>query len=180
MMKTIIKLVAIICIIFQLNTFAQDNSQNYISIHTRMDSLGLTEMVEIQYFDGLGRSVQKTQKGITPKGKDLVTKIEYDYCGRVTKNWLPVPLEASAGFINIANYSNSSKQYYMDDRPYTENKYYEGSWYDKIIGEQMAGADLAGHYKVISKYPNSQNSIVKFTVKNGMLEKTGYYWSIGY
>ena len=175
MMKTIIKLAAIFCILFQPDTFAQDNSQNYISIHTKTDSLGLNELVEIQYFDGLGRPVQKTQKGITPTGKDLVTKIEYDYCGRLTKNWLPIPLEATAGFVNIANYSNISKQYYVDDRPYTENKYYEGSWYDKLIGEQMAGVDLGGHYKAISIYPNSQNSIAKFIVKNGMLERAGYY-----
>ncbi|MDO9155122.1 MAG: DUF6443 domain-containing protein [Paludibacter sp.] len=175
MMKTIITLAAIICILFGLNTFAQDNSQNYISIHTKMDSLGVAEMVEIQYFDGLGRPVQKTSKEITPTGKDLVTKIEYDYCGRVTKNWLPAPFESSAGYINSSNFSNGSKMFYGNDRPYSENKYFEGSWYDKLIGEQMPGVDLGGRYKFISKYPNSQNSIAKFVVKNGILERSGYY-----
>lgn len=72
-------------------------NQNYISIHTKMNAEGTTEQVSIQYFDGMGRPVQQVQKNHTPSGKDLVTNIDYDYCGRVSKEWLPTPVENSPG-----------------------------------------------------------------------------------
>ena len=83
-------------------------NQNYISIHTKMNAEGTTEQVSIQYFDGMGRPVQQVQKNHTPSGKDLVTNIDYDYCGRVSKEWLPTPVENSQEYIKPGNFATLS------------------------------------------------------------------------
>ena len=87
----------------------QSGNQNYISIHTKMNAEGTAEQVSIQYFDGLGRPVQQILKSHTPSGKDMVTNIDYDYCGRTSKEWLPVPIENNQGYLKPGSFATLSK-----------------------------------------------------------------------
>lgn len=175
-MKTI--LTTILNVLLICGIYAQSTDQNYISIHTKLDSLGVTELVQIQYYDGLGRPVQNVQKAFTSLGKDLITNIEYDYCGRATRNWLPTPVDNSQGYLKPNTFATISKQYYNDNRPFEEIKYYNsgGSYLDKVVGKQLPGADLGSYYKHIDKGPNTQNQIYMFVVNaNDKLQNMGYY-----
>src|SRR5580692_8504586 len=43
----------------------------------------------VGYFDGLGRPQQTVGLQMSPSGKDIVTPVEYDGCGREIKKYLP-------------------------------------------------------------------------------------------
>lgn len=120
----------------------QSGNQNYISIHTKMNAEGTAEQVSIQYFDGLGRPVQQILKSHTPSGKDMVTNIDYDYCGRTSKEWLPVPIENNQGYLKPSSFATLSKSYYQDGRPYKENLYSSRFRYDYQEGIQVPGDDM--------------------------------------
>jgi hypothetical protein len=46
-------------------------------------------LVNVRYFDDLGRPKQQVQVGVTPQNKDLVTWQEYDVHDRASNAWLP-------------------------------------------------------------------------------------------
>ena len=117
-MKTSILLSGIFLLPLFIVHAQSGGNQNYISIHTKMNAEGTTEQVSIQYFDGMGRPVQQVQKNHTPSGKDLVTNIDYDYCGRVSKEWLPTPVENSQEYSKTGNFTTLSKAYYQDGWSY--------------------------------------------------------------
>ena len=69
---------------------AMASGQNYIVRRDYLNATG-TEYVEVvEYFDGLGRSVETVQRGITPSGQSLVTVREYDSQSRLAREWQPV------------------------------------------------------------------------------------------
>ena len=79
--------------------FSQSTTENYIhsivpkqSVFTETE-LGLLadtlKLESIQYIDGLGRLIQKIDKGSSAKGKDMVVHIEYDSLNRVEREFLP-------------------------------------------------------------------------------------------
>ena len=151
-------------------------NQNYISIHTKMNAEGTTEQVSIQYFDGMGRPVQQVQKNHTPSGKDLVTNIDYDYCGRVSKEWLPTPVENSQEYIKPGNFATLSKAYYQDGRPYKENLYSSRYRYDYLEGIQVPGDDMDKHHSKLKHTANTANQVRKYIVNaQNRLENAGYY-----
>ena len=100
----------------------------------------------------MGRPVQQVQKNHTPSGKDLVTNIDYDYCGRVSKEWLPTPVENSQEYIKPGNFATLSKAYYQDGRPYKENLYSSRYRYDYLEGIQVPGDDMD---KTVLKMPDT-------------------------
>jgi len=74
----------IILLFLPLTLPAQSTNQNYILNRTYLTADGASYNDHILYFDGLGRTVQTVQKGITPTGKDLIDITEYDRFGRLT------------------------------------------------------------------------------------------------
>lgn len=72
-----------------------------------------TKQQSVQYFDGLGRIIQKNQIGATPDGKDLVQPIVYDQYGRKTKDYLPYPTTASGNGVFILNPIPSLNSFYQ-------------------------------------------------------------------
>ncbi|MBP1631243.1 MAG: hypothetical protein H6Q15_2136 [Bacteroidetes bacterium] len=103
-------------------SYAQSNTQNYILSRTMTDSTGAKSMDIIQYYDGLGRPVQKVQKDFTP-GKDLVTIQEYDNCGRESNLWLSTPYSGNGNYIDPAIIFSESKSFYADNSPYSSVVY---------------------------------------------------------
>lgn len=62
---------------------AQVSTQNYVRTRTLLNESGSSYMDNVVYYDGLGRSFQAVQKGITPTDKkNLITLQEYDAQGR--------------------------------------------------------------------------------------------------
>ena len=56
----------------------------------------------VNYYDGLGRSKETVQQGVSPSHKDLVTLQEYDGWGRKANTWLPAVTTQNTGdFISV-------------------------------------------------------------------------------
>ncbi len=76
---------------------AQSSNHNYVLKKTMRNAYGSASSDLIQYYDGLGRPSETVRKQFTPDAKDLVSRIEYDAFGRVSKAWLPVKAQQASG-----------------------------------------------------------------------------------
>jgi RHS repeat-associated protein len=85
---------------------------NYIRVHTiavrGIDTWAQVDLLPIgdkfqstTYMDGIGRSIQAVEKGVSPAAnntwKDIVKHYEYDAAGRVIKDFLPYATATNAG-----------------------------------------------------------------------------------
>ena len=121
-------------------------------------------LVNITYYDALGREKQKTQLNYTPDNKHLTTFTEYDAFNRITKQWLPTITEkgqfTSNNFINNANsfYSNNNpyKEYIYSSESINDNEVYKNS----LVGIQEPGKDLNGKYKKINHRANNDDEVI--------------------
>lgn len=52
--------------------------------------------ITVEYFDGLGRSIQTVRGAASCDYFDLATLTEYDLYGRACRTWLPVELSTSS------------------------------------------------------------------------------------
>lgn len=103
-----------------------DYSSQYNSVHTLTptvagDTVSLFSAVDsahrdIQYYDGLGRPVQRLAWQFSTKGRNLVRRQEYDILGREYKQWLPLPYEDkhNLSFVPDINLENESGLFYKD------------------------------------------------------------------
>lgn len=74
----------------------------------------------IQYLDDLGREEQTVLREATPAGLDLISMVEYDEWGRMSKSYLPFPGQTNTG-------------YYQNDA-LTEQQTYYGNEYTTADG----------------------------------------------
>ncbi|WP_321425139.1 DUF6443 domain-containing protein [uncultured Bacteroides sp.] len=118
-------------------SYAQSTTQNYILSRTMTDSTGTKYMDVIQYYDGLGRPVQKVQKDFTP-GKDLVTVQEYDDYGRESNLWLPTPYSGNGNYTDPAIIFSESVSSYADNSPYS-SVIYENSPLNRVMQKYGPG-----------------------------------------
>ena len=66
--------------------------------------------------DGLGRSKETVQQGVSPSHKDLVTLQEYDGWGRKANTWLPAVTTQNTGdFISVASCGELARNTYGGD-----------------------------------------------------------------
>ena len=78
--------------------FSQElpKSENYIHSRVYLEETQETnaakkQLETVAYYDGLGRPKQNIGVKASPKGRDVVTHIEYDEFGRRAKDFLPIP-----------------------------------------------------------------------------------------
>jgi RHS repeat-associated protein len=136
--------------VFCISINAQSNDQNYIRIRTMMDESDSTKYLEtIQYYDGLGRSVETIQRGFTPNKADLISYQEYDNVGRDSTVWLPAIASGNNGaFLSLAEfkvkstntYNNTTYNSATDLKPYSR-PVYEPSPLNRINEQFGPGAD---------------------------------------
>src|SRR5258705_6526245 len=55
----------------------------------------VSKVINVEYIDGLGRSLQKVMVNATATGTDMVSPVEYDALGRVPKQYLPYSLSTT-------------------------------------------------------------------------------------
>lgn len=84
-------------------TFATVNSNSLLSSKTSRE-----------YFDGLGRLAQSIQVAHSPQGRDVISAVEYDNQGRISKEYTPYHSTTSAGqYVAIpGTYTHTLKQYF--------------------------------------------------------------------
>jgi RHS repeat-associated protein len=129
MMKSILTWITLVGI--SIASMAQSTDQNYIKTttykvetQTQIPLPALNQaVVQIGYFDGLGRPIQTIAKGQSADDKNIVTHIKYDAYGRQTQEFLPYVtdnqsldyiLNANTGvenFYNTTYYQNTTNPY---------------------------------------------------------------------
>ncbi len=122
--------------------YSQSRNQNYVYTKTYLGK-GKTEAIhQIDYLDGLGRSIQSVQKQITFSGADLASFQQYDASGKKKESWLPVVAESTndGSFISIGEFHNLSNKTYKDANAYSL-PVYESSPLNRIIAQTGPGAN---------------------------------------
>ena len=119
---------------------AQVSTQNYIRNRKMLNNVGSSYLDDINYFDGLGRqfqSVNKTVQNNVAKQR-LATLQEYDYYGRKTNSWLPIPVMID--YVETGTFKNTAQgsSGYDDSYPYNR-PVYEASPLDRPLQQYGAG-----------------------------------------
>lgn len=156
-----------------LSVFSQSSAENYIKVETMLDEKGCNRITSIQYFDGLGKSVQSVESGINQDPNQtnyLIT--EYDAMGRVDKKWLPIA-GRSLGFVS------SKESEATDSKAYSQTQY---DAIDRPIFISTPGSDMRGRGKKIEYLTNwntrGKNKVKKYVLTEGrspVLGQNGYY-----
>jgi RHS repeat-associated protein len=105
----------------------------------------------VQYFDGLGRTIQNIDIKTSPTRKDLVNPIQYDPYGRETKKYLPYAYNNDGSYrVNALSPGTEQSSFYStgftgldvtDSRGYQEITY-DNSPLNRIIAVQEPGDAL--------------------------------------
>ncbi|WP_281323316.1 DUF6443 domain-containing protein [Flavobacterium aestivum] len=124
-------------------------------------------LVNITYFDGLGRPVQQIANKQSTAGKDIITSTGYDDFGRPTKEYLPYAANSS----NMAYDANaaenaitfySAEKYENTANPFSEKKL-ELSPLGRVIKQAAPGNDWAmdGGHEIKMDYQTNTDTEVK-------------------
>ncbi|WP_281323488.1 DUF6443 domain-containing protein [Flavobacterium aestivum] len=124
-------------------------------------------LVNITYFDGLGRPVQQIANKQSTEGKDIITSIGYDDFGRQTKEYLPYAAASSNMAYDLNAVTNaigfySNEKYENTANPFSEKKL-ESSPLGRVIKQAAPGTDWAmdsGH-EIKMAYQTNTDSEVK-------------------
>ncbi|AQY21157.1 DUF6443 domain-containing protein [Riemerella anatipestifer] len=128
--------------LFSLGSWAQSlpSTENYIYTKTCLSADCVKKSETVQYYDGLGRPKQIVGVKATPKGRDLVTPIEYDAFGRQAKDYLPIPQSGTLGGGIYANPQSNASPTYGSEKIYAE-KIFENSPLDRVLAQVQVGND---------------------------------------
>ncbi len=132
----------------------------------------------VQYFDGLGNLIEVVDKGASPSKKDIVSYIENDAYGQISKLWLPRPQEHNSGnFVNFSNFQNSDNEIYNNDGAPYSKIIREKSKQNRIIEQYGAGkAWHSNHKSVKTEYLTNVNMECRYYLveKNNLIRKGEY------
>ena len=172
-----------------LITNAQSHMQNYIRTFTPRVTVADATTISPEYvpavtnyFDGLGRPIQTIYEGITPQSTDLVTMIEYDSIGRVSKEWLPVPISdgLTAAYRDPSYVKSQSVSFYDGDAYAYTQIAYDSSPLKRILRKTGPGAswhvnDKSVRLDYLTNTTTGILSVPYYTVEGGKLKKSGNY-----
>lgn len=139
----------------------------------------------VTYYDGLGREKQRI--GIKQSGteKDIVTHIEYDEYGRMSKEYLPYASTSNNGLIKT-NAKNETNSYYWNNyqsdftssssvNAYSE-KGFDASPLNRIVEQTAPGNDWNMGTSFTAKGYSNNSHTIKFEYDtNGSSEVKIYY-----
>ena len=120
-------------------------NENYIHSRVYLEETQETnaakkQLETVAYYDGLGRPKQNIGVKTSPKGRDVVTHIEYDEFGRQAKDFMPIPQSGTqAGRIYDSPLSNASS-IYGNEKIFSE-KILENSPLNRLLGQIHQGND---------------------------------------
>ena len=134
--------------LFGQSSLAQSNDENYILSQRNISPSKSID--EYQYYDGLGRLVEKVSVNLSPEsGVDLLESTSYDAFGHVLQKGKPVALSG-----NLGNYTDVTRDHYISDNkePYAYMEYfYENSPLGRKTVERGPGAAWIVHVVGSSK-----------------------------
>ena len=132
-----------------------------------VSGLGVNESLQtVQYFDGLGRSIQTVQRGITPTKQDLATLTEYDGAGREQFQWLPKSHNGSGAFVVPTVFKGITQtEYGGDSRPYNE-AIIEPSPLNRVLANKGPGEAWENNPTTIAYDANTATDAVAYFYVN--------------
>ncbi|KAA6302580.1 MAG: hypothetical protein EZS26_001087 [Candidatus Ordinivivax streblomastigis] len=144
---------------------------------------GTRILTSIQYFDGLGRSIETIQKNVTPYKSDLVSLQEYDSFGRENKTWLPVPFSGNNGnFIDpstVMTTATNHALYDSDSRPFKEIIYESSPLNNvlKVYGPSQAWktAEKSAKTNYLTNDNTFELQCAYYKMSGNNLIRNGYY-----
>jgi RHS repeat-associated protein len=166
------KKIIYILVLLPMFVMGQTTTENYTKVTTYKDSLATNPVIQVTYFDGLGRPIQQIANTQSNTGKDIVTHIEYDAFGRQTKEYLPyanttpsLNYNPNAGteigtFYNNATYENTQN-------PYSE-KELENSPLNRVFKQAAPGNAwaLGSGHEIKLDYQTNTDTEVKYFKAN--------------
>lgn len=125
-MKNLIYLVLLLPLLLHSQTTSQNYSKSmlYKAPTTNGNISDDLKSVNVTYFDGLGRPIQKISNKQSGTGKNIVNHIEYDNFGRQTRNYLPYESTSTDLLYDLSSQVNSYN-FYTSYRETTVNPYSE-------------------------------------------------------
>ncbi|WP_342087776.1 DUF6443 domain-containing protein [Dyadobacter sp. OTU695] len=178
----------VICMLVRITGYAQQtNTRNYI-IHKTYKQSGANDddvnkvATQVQYFDGLGRPLQKVTVAQNPVGQDFVEPLEHDAAGRIIKKYLPYAASGNGAFHGNATseatnwYNANSAGLVSSDlgRSYQET-FFEPAPTNRISGERAPGNKSST--SVIKQKVNTANQVNRYDydpVTNTMVQVGSY------
>lgn len=149
-MKRILYILALLPIL----AIGQTTSENYTKVTTYRkpttvivtNPADTVAKVDITYYDGLGRPIQKIANKQSATGNNIVTHIEYDAMGRVEKEYLPyVTTNGTLDFISDAKANTLDyTDYQGQNNPYSQ-KFFEASPLNRVLKQAAPGLAWQGH-----------------------------------
>ncbi|MBQ8628266.1 MAG: hypothetical protein IJ421_02185 [Prevotella sp.] len=178
---------AILFILSHMYVFSQTAGSNYVKTMTVTREVSYEESVEditldnnlpsvtdIEYFDGLGRPIEKISGGITTSNK-VCSLQSYDNMGRPSVNWLPIPVQ-TLDYVQPSAFAQESATMYNDEYGYSQNTYDSSG---RLGYTSTAGSDwyTASKGKGINYGVNTSNSVRRYRapIDSVSLVKDGYY-----
>jgi RHS repeat-associated protein len=154
-----------------------------ITTQAATDALGPADKIlQVNYFDGLGRSLQTITVQGTSSGKDLITPVEYDGWGREVKKFLPYPDQGAANgsfrttmYADQASYYNSASAGSMQDAFPFSQIFYEFSPLGRLKEQGAPGESWQPGGGHTIKMIYSLNTITDDVKKWTLLENTGSF-----
>ncbi len=179
-MKKILYLLVLLPIL----VIGQTQSENYtkvtaykVATHDPIDSPADTEAtIQVTYYDGLGRPIQKIANKQSNTGKDIITHIEYDQFGRQAKEYLPYVSEN--GSLEFEGHAKDKTMHYADvsggllptdyngQNPYSQ-KFFEASPLNRVLKQAAPGLTWMGNedndndHTIKLEYQTNNNEEVK-------------------
>ena len=156
------------------------SNENYILTRTMQNDAASVYRDKIEYFDGLGRSMETVLKGFSPSKNDLVTFQEYDEVGRESKKWSPVPIAGSGGYTDLSVVQSASQSFYHDSKAYQETVY-EPSPLNRVLkqfgtGQNWYNSDKSVKTNYLLNTTDTNLSCALYIVlPNNSLQKQGLY-----
>jgi len=170
----------------------QSTDQNHVKTitykkQTTQGSVDVSEpsnaVIQVSYFDGLGRPIQQIAHKQSNTGKDIVTHIEYDQFGRQTRDYLPyVSTGASLNYVSSAqtdlldfyaspNATNTGNPYFeATGNPFSE-KQLENSPLNRVF-KQAAPGDAWGLPQTTGL---TDDRSIKFDYQTNVINEVKYF-----
>lgn len=134
-------------IITEISTICQKlhsdmGKYNYIMTHTYTQADGSDSRINVDFFDGLGRSSASILLGTSPSGRDIVTRHDYDGFGRHSREWLPRVSGYSNGkYLTPKEFESLSSDIYNNDTHPYSIPVYESSPLNRVVEQYGPGQD---------------------------------------
>jgi RHS repeat-associated protein len=139
-----------------------------VATTTETDASDATKaIINIQYFDGLGKSLQNVGYQQSPTGKDIVSgAVKYDNFSRITQTMLPTPTNNNSGAY-IADPTNLAQTFYNSDtNPFSANTAFDNSPLNRVRKSYGAGQAWRTNSKKVQQFDEIAGSDIRYYYLN--------------